>query len=207
MISLFDCCTRGNVAVESPTNAIDAHRQVLINAGISASSITNIDVGHYQVLEPVTQTKVVEVEKEIIEEKIIEVPEIQYVDKYVDVDVPVVKYKPVYVKKEVVVEKHKHVPRIVYEDKIVEVPQIKYVEKEVEVPQIVMKEKIVEEPKIMIVEHVIPVLKVKKADHATDVDNGGQQYLDDSMTATTTTYVEAEGVEKVADRAACCTVG
>ncbi|GBE62144.1 membrane skeletal protein, putative [Babesia ovata] len=205
MISLFDCCSRGNVAVESPRNAIEAHRRVLIDAGISASSITNIDVGHYQVLEPVTQTKVVEVEKEIIEEKIVEVPEIQYVDKYVDVDVPVVKYKPVYVKKEVVVEKFKHVPRVVYEDKIVEVPQIKYVEKEVEVPQVVVKEKIVEEPKIMIVEHVIPVLKVKKADHATDIDNAGQQYLDENMPSTT--YVEAEGIDKVADRAACCTVG
>ncbi|GFE55359.1 membrane skeletal protein, putative [Babesia ovis] len=189
----FDCCSGGNVSVEPTNFDVDAHRRVLIDAGISADALQSIDVGHYQILEPVTQTKIVEVQKEIIDEKIIEVPEIQYVDKIVEVDVPVVKYKPVYKKKEVVVEKHRHVPRIVYEDKIVEVPQIQYVEKEVEVPQIVVKEKIVEEPKIMIVEHVIPVLRVKKADHATDIDNAGQELLDEKLNGVT--YVEAEGGE------------
>ncbi|ORM40319.1 uncharacterized protein BXIN_1891 [Babesia sp. Xinjiang] len=197
------CCSGGNVGVQSPNFDVDAHRRVLLDAGVSPDAVQSIDVGHFQILEPVTQTKIVEVTKEIIDEKIIEVPAIQYVDKIVEVDVPVVKYKPVYKKKEVVVEKHRHVPRIVYEDKIVEVPQIKYVEKEVEVPQIVMKEKIVEEPKIMIVEHVIPVLRVSKADHTTDIDNAGEEFLDDNMNGVT--YVEAEGIDARADMACCTT--
>lgn len=122
----------------------------------------------------------IEVEKEYVEEKIVEVPEVQVVDKYVDVDVPVVKYKPVYKKKEVVVERVKHVPKIIYEDKIVEVPQVQYVEKEVDVPQYVTKERIVKEPKVMVVERVIPILKVNKAKHAKEVEGEGHEYLEDS---------------------------
>ncbi|EDO05710.1 Inner membrane complex family protein [Babesia bovis T2Bo] len=202
-MAFFECCASGNATSETPKYNVDAHRRVLMEAGVSPDAVQTIDVGHYQILEPVTQTKIVEIQKEIIDEKIIEVPEIQYVDKIVEVEVPVVKYKPVYKKKEVVVEKHRHVPRIIYEDKIVEVPQIKYVEKEVEVPQIVVKEKIVEEPKIMIVERVIPVLRVKKADHATDIDNAGEEFLDEKVSGVT--YVEAEGVDARADMACCAT--
>lgn len=201
-MAIFDCCLNGDATANAKADNIAAHKQVLMDAGMSPESVQSIDAGHYQILEPVTQTKIVEVEKEIIEERIIEVPEVQYVDKYVEVDMPVVKYKPVYKKKEVVVEKHKHVPKIIYEDKIVEVPQIKYVEKEVEVPQIVVKEKIIEDPKIMIVEHVIPVLKVKKADHAIDAEHSGEEFLNETYDAST--YIEAEGVEQNAEHA-CCT--
>lgn len=178
---MFDCCS-GNKANELADGAdgLAVHKAILSDAGINADDIKGLDVGHYQILEPITQTKVIEIEKEIIEEKIVNVPEVHVVDEFVEVEVPVVKYKPIYKKKEVVVEKHRHVPKIVYEDKIVEVPQIKYVEKEVDVPQIVVKEKIVEEPKVMVVERVIPVLRVKKADHATEIDGAGEEFLSEN---------------------------
>ncbi|EAN33381.1 Inner membrane complex family protein [Theileria parva strain Muguga] len=175
---MFDCCSGANF-LEAEETFLN-HKTVLEEAGVNTNELNGLDATHYQILEPITQTRVIEVEKEYVEEKIVEVPEVQVVDKYVDVDVPVVKYKPVYKKKEVVVERVKHVPKIIYEDKIVEVPQVQYVEKEVDVPQYVTKERIVKEPKVMVVERVIPILKVNKAKHAKEVEGEGHEYLEDS---------------------------
>ncbi len=97
--------------------------------------------------------------KEIIVEKIIEVP--KEVEKIVEKEVE----KIIEVPKEIVVEKIVEVPKEVVVEKIVEVPKEVTVEKIVEVPKEVEKivekevEKIVEVPKEVIVEKIVEVPK------------------------------------------------
>ena len=110
-------------------------------------------------------------DKEVIIEKIIEVPkEVEKivekeVEKIIEVPKEIVVEKIVEVPKEVVVEKIVEVPKEVTVEKIVEVPKEvekiieKEVEKIVEVPKEVIVEKIVEVPKEVIVEKIVEVPK------------------------------------------------
>ncbi|BAM38944.1 conserved hypothetical protein [Theileria orientalis strain Shintoku] len=123
------------------------------------------------ILKPITREKIVEVMKEEVEEKVVYVPRVQVVDRYVEVIKPVIKYKVKEVKRPVTVEKIKKVAKIIEEEKIVEVPEIQYVEKYVDVPTIVKKEKIIEIPIPMVCERRIPVLNINKKERLQELDS------------------------------------
>jgi len=97
---------------------------------------------HEEVIEEVQKVreKIIEVAKPIIQEKIVEVPEIEYVERIVEVP------------ERIVQEKIREVPRIEYQERIVEIPKIITQEKIVEVPDIqyrdVPYERVVEVPEI-----------------------------------------------------------
>ncbi|KAK2197422.1 Inner membrane complex protein [Babesia duncani] len=122
------------------------------------------------VLKPIRRERVVEVMVEEIQEKIINVPQVQYVDKFVEVIKPIIKYKIKEVKRPVYVEQIKKVNKIVEEEKIIEVPEIQYVDKYVDVPTYVQKEKIVEVAIPIVKERLIPVLNISKTERIQEID-------------------------------------
>ncbi|KAK1940362.1 hypothetical protein X943_003261 [Babesia divergens] len=123
------------------------------------------------ILKPIRRERIVEVMVEEIHERVINIPQIQYVDKFVEVPKPIFQYKIREVKRPVIVEKIVKVDKIVEEDKIIEVPEIQYVDKEVDVPQIVKKERIVEVPLPIVRERRIPILKLRKNEIFQEIDN------------------------------------
>lgn len=54
-MAIFDCCLNGDATANAKADNIAAHKQVLMDAGMSPESVQSIDAGHYQILEPVTQ--------------------------------------------------------------------------------------------------------------------------------------------------------
>eukprot|EP01070_Trichotokara_eunicae_P009856 Trichotokara_eunicae@DN6193_c0_g1_i1.p1 len=90
-----------------------------------------------------TQTikeKVIEIAKPILQERIVEVPEIEYVEKLVEVVERIIQEKIVEIPKVEIQERIRRIPRVVVQEKIIEIPEYEYreyaVEKIVEVPQI-----------------------------------------------------------------------
>jgi hypothetical protein len=68
--------------------------------------------------------KIIEVAVPVIQETVVEIPEIEYVEKVIEV------------------------PEVIVQDRIVEVPVVEYVDNVIEVPKIINKEKLVEVPEI-----------------------------------------------------------
>lgn len=95
--------------------------------------------------------KIIELAKPIIQETIIEVPEIEYIERIVEVPEVIIQ------------EKIKEVPRVEIQERIIEIPKIIQQEKVVEVPEIeyvdVPYEKIIEVPEVreQVVLRQIPV--------------------------------------------------
>jgi len=137
--------TGGNVSVISERvveHEIKVPKKIVREEIIEKVVIVPEKILHEEVVEEVQKIreKIVEVARPIIQEKIVEVPEIEYIEKIIEVP------------ERVVQERLKHVPKIEYRERIVEIPKIVTQEKIVEVPEIeyrdVPYEKIVEVPEI-----------------------------------------------------------
>eukprot|EP01053_Blabericola_migrator_P003391 Blabericola_migrator_1__3390@NODE_1_length_33786_cov_123_788665_g0_i0_p5_GENE_NODE_1_length_33786_cov_123_788665_g0_i0NODE_1_length_33786_cov_123_788665_g0_i0_p5_ORF_typecomplete_len482_score45_51IMCp/PF12314_8/3_2e02IMCp/PF12314_8/5e16IMCp/PF12314_8/1_8e06IMCp/PF12314_8/1_9_NODE_1_length_33786_cov_123_788665_g0_i01948420929 len=110
--------------------------------------------------EQVVLERIVEVAKPIIHERVVEVPQYEYVDKIVEVPEVIVQERVHHVPKVEIVERVKEVPKIIRQEKLVEVPQIEYrdvpIAKRVEVPQIQEEVVIRERPVPQYVDKIIP---------------------------------------------------
>merc|ERR1712012_1319198 len=81
-------------------------------------------------------------------QKTVEVPQLQFIDKVVDI--PVVAQRQIPMVQ--TVQKTIEIPQLQYVDKVVDVPEVQVVEKTVEIPQLQIVEKIVEIPEIQTVQ-------------------------------------------------------
>eukprot|EP01054_Gregarina_sp_Poly1_P002423 Gregarina_sp_Poly_1__2422@NODE_164_length_12220_cov_166_864807_g146_i0_p3_GENE_NODE_164_length_12220_cov_166_864807_g146_i0NODE_164_length_12220_cov_166_864807_g146_i0_p3_ORF_typecomplete_len463_score46_04IMCp/PF12314_8/2_8e02IMCp/PF12314_8/1_8e14IMCp/PF12314_8/0_056IMCp/PF12314_8/3_2e02_NODE_164_length_12220_cov_166_864807_g146_i040695457 len=110
--------------------------------------------------EQVVRQRIVEVARPVVQERVVEVPQYEYVDRIVEVPEVVVQERIHQVPKVEVVERVQEVPKIIRQEKIVQIPQVEYrdvpVVRKVEVPQV--QEKVVyrERPVPQYVEKLIP---------------------------------------------------